>query len=114
PATLDRRIHRGSKRPIEAKHMRSPNQEAGQFSRSEKRLLLLIIIFGFLLRVSTICWGAGILPYTGRYHPDEKKTFQNAVEFPSNYGIDTEFTNVSTVPYLFATVILPVKYIVTP
>ena len=94
--------------------MRSPNQEAGQFSRSEKRLLLLIIIFGFLLRVSTIFWGAGILPYTGRYHPDEKKTFQHAVEFPSNYGSDTGFTHGSTVPYLLATLLLPVKSIVTP
>src|SRR5882672_9989925 len=78
-----------------------------QPSRIEKRILMLVVLFGFVLRVSTILWGAGILPYTGRYHPDEAYTLQHAVEFPGNYGRDSHFLTGSTVPYLVTVLLLP-------
>jgi 4-amino-4-deoxy-L-arabinose transferase-like glycosyltransferase len=83
-------------------------------SRIEKRLLTLVILFGFVLRVSTILWGTGILPYTGRYHPDEAYTVQHAAEFPGNYGRDTNFLTGSTVPYLVAVLVLPAKPFLGP
>src|SRR6202521_2269322 len=88
-------------RPSEARDTRP--------SRTEKRLLTLVILFGFLLRSSTILWGTGVLPYSGRYHPDEAYTVRHAVEFPGNYGRDQNFLTGSTVPYLIAVVLLPGK-----
>ena len=78
------------------------------------RLLALVVLFGFVLRVSTILWGTGILPYTGRYHPDEAYTVQHAAEFPGNYGRDTNFLTGSTVPYLVAVLLLPAKAMLGP
>src|SRR5438552_470069 len=85
----------------------------GQLSRTERRLLMLVVILGFLLRVSTILWGTGVLPYSGRYHPDEAYTVLHAVEFPQNYGRDANFLTGSTVPYLVAVVLLPGKAMFT-
>lgn len=85
-----------------------------QPSRIEMRLLTLVVLFGFLLRVSTILWGTGVLPYSGRYHPDEAYTVKHAAEFPGNYGRDTNFLTGSTVPYLVAVLLLPAKPIVGP
>src|SRR5882672_10569081 len=85
-----------------------------QPSRIEMRLLTLVVLFGFVLRISTILWGTGILPYTGRYHPDEAYTVQHAAEFPGNYGRDTNFLTGSTVPYLVAVLLLPAKAMLGP
>ena len=74
---------------------------------------MLVVILGFLLRVSTILWGTGVLPYSGRYHPDEAYTVLHAVEFPQNYGRDANFLTGSTVPYLVAVVLLPGKAMFT-
>lgn len=80
-----------------------------QSSRIESRILMAVVLFGFLLRISTILWGTGMLPYSGRYHPDEAYTVKHAVDFPGNYGRDKNFLTGSTVPYLVATVLLPAK-----
>lgn len=94
----------------------SPPSQArdSQPSQIEMRLLTLVVLLGFLLRVSTILWGTGILPYTGRYHPDEAYTVQHAAEFPGNYGRDTNFLTGSTVPYLVAALLLPAKPFLGP
>ena len=85
-----------------------------QSSRIESRILIALVLFGFVLRVSTILWGTGILPYSGRYHADEAYTVKHAAEFPGNYGRDTNFLTGSTVPYLVATVLLPAKPLFAP
>src|SRR6266550_4015935 len=93
----------------------SPSQARdNQPSRIEIRLLTLVVLFGFVLRVSTILWGTGILPFSGRYHPDETYTVKHAAEFPGNYGRDTNFLTGSTVPYLVAVLILPAKAMLRP
>ena len=93
----------------------SPSQARdNQPSRIEIRLLTLVVLFGFVLRVSTILWGTGILPFSGRYHPDETYTVKHAAEFPGNYGRDTNFLTGSTVPYLVAVLILPAKAMLGP
>ena len=84
-----------------------PQARDNQPSRIEIRLLTLMVLFGFVLRVSTILWGTGILPYSGRYHPDETYTVEHAAEFPGNYGRDPNFLTGSTVPYLVAALLLP-------
>lgn len=77
------------------------------------RLLIIIIVVGFLLRISTILWGVRVLPFDGNYHPDESSTYQHALYFPSRYGIETVFIHGSTLPYLMAALLYPVKALVT-
>jgi len=93
---------------------RTSQARDSQPSGIEVRFLTLVVLFGFVLRVSTILWGTGILPYTGRYHPDEAYTVQHAAEFPENYGRDTNFLTGSTVPYLVAVLLLPAKTVLGP
>ena len=93
----------------------SPSQTRdSQPSRIEIRLVTLVVVLGFVLRVSTILWGTGILPFSGRYHPDETYTVKHAAEFPGNYGRDTNFLTGSTIPYLVAALLLPAKAMLGP
>lgn len=78
-----------------------------------RRVVFIIAVFGFALRISTILWGTGVLPHTGLYHPDEPTTYHHAIEFPGNYGNDTDFMHGTAVPYALAAVLLPVKALVT-
>ena len=77
------------------------------------RLLLIIVVIGFLLRVSTILWGVPVLPFVGIYHPDEHSTYSHALYFPQTYGIETNFVHGSTLPYLMAALLSPVKAMIT-
>ena len=75
--------------------------------------MLIIVVVGFLLRVSTILWGVPVLPFVGTYHPDEYSTYGHALYFPSRYGIETSFIHGSTLPYLMAALLSPVKAMIT-
>ena len=81
--------------------------------RHHGRLLMAILLAGFMLRASTILWGVPLLPYVGTYHPDERTTYEHALYFPGNYGVDTNFIHGATVPYLMAAILSPVRWVVT-
>jgi hypothetical protein len=75
--------------------------------RRHGRLLMAIFVAGLMLRASTILWGVPLLPYVGTYHPDERTTYEHALYFPGNYGVDTNFIHGATVPYLMAAILSP-------
>jgi len=71
-----------------------------------------ILLLGLALRLPGILWGFPALPFTGQYHPDELATYGHAVGFPGNYLTSTSYVHGSSVPYLVAAVLLPVKLLV--
>jgi dolichyl-phosphate-mannose-protein mannosyltransferase len=79
-----------------------------------RNLLLLLLLLAFALRVSCILWGIPILPFTGRYHADEGVAYGHAFGFPGNYFTNPVFVYGTTLPYLVATFVLPLKSHVTP
>jgi len=73
----------------------------------EHKLLFVILILGFILRILPILWGVPLNPHVRGYHPDEPKSYRTILNFPS---LSTPFKGYgTTVQYVLGVLLLPVK-----
>ena len=80
-----------------------------KFFKSEK-ILLAILIIGFLLRLIGIFWGVPFPdPLEGTYHPDEPKIITGAVKFPFHILNNENLYYPTFFPYFLATITLPLR-----
>lgn len=79
----------------------------------EHRLLCLILLAGFALRIAPILWGVPLRPEIQDFHPDESKVYLAVARFPEIYGTTQPFPGYGTaVQYLLGTLLLPLKAVV--
>ena len=77
------------------------------------RLLCLILMVAFVLRVAPLLWGVPLRPEIRSFHPDEGKVYGVVADFPEIYGTTAPFPGYGTaVQYIVGTVLLPVKAVV--
>ena len=89
--------------------MRGWLRAAGSWIR-EHRLLCLILLAAFALRVAPILWGVPLRDEIRNFHPDERKVYGVVAHFPEIYGTTDPFPGYGTaVQYLLGTVLLPLK-----
>ncbi len=65
------------------------------FYRNHK-LLSIILLIGFIIRILTIFWGVPINPYVKSYHPDEPKVYIDIMNFPRSYLTFLQFKGYGT------------------
>jgi len=76
----------------------------------EHRLLCLILLAAFVLRLAPILWGVPLRHEVRDFHPDEPKVYGALARFPEIYGTTKPFPGYGTaVQYLVGTVLLPLK-----
>jgi hypothetical protein len=82
---------------------------AGSWIR-EHRLLCVILLAAFALRLAPILWGVPLRPEVRGFHPDEPKVFGALAAFPEIYGSTRPFSGYGTaLQYLLGIVLLPLK-----
>jgi hypothetical protein len=78
----------------------------------EHKVLSLIMLCGFVLRVIPILWGIPILPFIDGYHPDEPKAYRTIIGFPGVYLTTNFFQGYgTTVQFIIGFFLLPLKLI---
>lgn len=78
----------------------------------DHKILSLIMLCGFVLRVIPILWGIPILPYIRGYHPDEPKAYNTIIQFPGVYLSTNFFQGYgTTVQFIIGFVLLPLKLV---
>ncbi|MEJ2614187.1 MAG: hypothetical protein P8Z35_04455, partial [Ignavibacteriaceae bacterium] len=60
------------------------------------KILLFILLVGFIIRALTIFWGVPISPYVMSYHPDEPKVYIDIMNFPRSYFTFVQFKGYGT------------------
>ena len=91
----------------------TPWTTARAWLKQPRNVLVLLVLLGLAIRVSCILWGIPIQRYVGRYHADEGSAYRHAVGFPGNYSSNIYFDYGTTLPYLVAVLVLPLKSFVT-
>jgi len=80
------------------------------FIFNKNKLLLIILLMGFILRVIPILWGVPINSYIHNYHADEPKVYDTILNFPGNYFSTQKFMGYGTfVQYTLGILLIPLK-----
>ena len=73
-----------------------------------RRLLSIIIVIAFLLRIPGIFWGLPIIDkYAHLYHPDEPKIIRGAMAFPEDIFENEDLRYPTALHYFVGTIVLP-------
>lgn len=73
-----------------------------------RRLLPIIIVIAFLLRIPGIFWGLPIIDkYAHLYHPDEPKIIRGAMAFPEDIFENKDLRYPTGLHYFIGTIVLP-------
>lgn len=78
-------------------------------TRSTRAFLVALTLLAFGLRLSGLTWGVPLAPFTGYYHPDERKIVQGAVDFPGDMGTRDDLRYPTGYHYLVGTLALPAR-----
>jgi len=83
-----------------------------EFIKSHK-LLLTILLIGFIVRILPVFWGILNDPYESPYHPDEGKVLRSILNFPSIYFSNRTFMGYGTfIQYTLGFFFIPLKLII--
>ena len=76
---------------------------------SARRLVIVAVVGGFLLRIPTILWGLPRLFFVHGYHPDEPILFASIYDFPSNYLVNRTYDFGTAWTYMIGLLLFPLK-----
>ncbi len=71
--------------------------------------LCWLLLFAFVLRAVTICWGIPFDEFTTFYHADEVKSWGSAVDFPANYLTSENYLYGTAVQYIVGILLTPLR-----
>ncbi|MHC4874923.1 MAG: ArnT family glycosyltransferase [Planctomycetota bacterium] len=71
--------------------------------------LCWLLLFAFVLRATTICWGIPLDEFTAFYHADEVKSWGSAVDFPANYLASENYLYGTAVQYIAGILLTPLR-----
>jgi hypothetical protein len=80
----------------------------------ENRLLLLILLVGFVFRLSGIFWGLPYIKYMRFYHPDESKIIDGAYEFPAHILTNLDLRYPTAFHYSLGILSFPLRLLPYP
>jgi len=80
---------------------------------SHNRCLLILLLLGLSLRLTTITWGLPLSETTSFYHPDESKAWGSTVDFPGNYLTSENYLYGTFLQYTLGILLWPVKLLLT-
>lgn len=80
-------------------------------ARLRRGLVLALILLALALRAGGLTWGAPLDPYTGYYHPDERKIARGAVDFPADILTRSDLRYPTGYHYAVGTLALPLRWL---
>jgi len=87
-------------------------REGTALNPRSRRLLLLILFFGFAVRFAAMFWGIGLFSFDhGYYHPDEPKVVDYVRHFPASFWTEEDFRYPRAVHHALLPLYLPLKWV---